>query len=450
VFSAEDAGGEDGDLRTVEAEMSTTTGRDDSATDNAALYRKISVRVATPLILLYLVAFLDRVNIGFAALSMNHDLGLSESVFGLASGIFFLGYMLFAVPSNVMLTRFGPRRWMTVLMVTWGLLSGSMAFVHGPRAYVALRFLIGAAEAGFFPGIVLYLTRWLPSSARAGILSLFMLSIPLSSIVGSPISARIMQLNGAGGLAGWQWLFLLEAVPAVLLGCTLSWILSAGPKEAAWLSDAERAALADAMAEDDAQAAGKTAAARAALPVAVLALAAATYFLYTTGLYELSFWVPRLLFSAGVPLTRLGWLTAIPFVAGAVSMFQWSRWSDRSGERRLNLAGAFLAGACGLGMTAAAHSAPLMLVGLCVSGAGIFAALPLFWAAFSQRVTVAQAAVSIALVNSLGNVGGFAGPFASGWLLERTHGYVTGLLATAFCLLLGAALALAARSSAVT
>jgi len=403
----------------------------------------VQFRVAAPLVVLYFVAYLDRVNISFAALTMNRDLGLSESVFGLASGIFFLGYMLFAVPSNIMVAKFGPRHWMAALMVTWGLLSGSTAFVHSGAMYVVIRFLIGAAEAGFFPGIVYYLTRWLPTPARAGILSLFMLSIPLSSIVGSPISARIMQLSGAGGLAGWQWLFLLEAFPAVLLGCLTPWLLIAGPRQAKWLNDDEVQRLEQAIEDDRIACEGQKAGADAGpMPVKTITLAAVVYFCFTTGLYELGFWVPRLLTSHGVKLASVGWLTSLPFVAGAVGMYVWSRWSDRTNERRVNHAASLLMGACGLLITAFAPSVAVTVLGLSIAGAGIFASLPIFWAGFSQRVSAAHAAFGIAMVNSLGNIGGLAGPYVTGVLLERTHSYVSGLLVIAIALTLGAVIGL--------
>jgi ACS family tartrate transporter-like MFS transporter len=409
--------------------------------DNAALYRRISLRIAPPLILLYFVAFLDRVNISFAALSMNRDLGISDEVFGLAAGIFFVGYLLFAVPSNVMLTRFGARRWIAVLMVTWGLLSGSMAFVHSVPAYIALRFCIGAAEAGFFPGVILYLTQWLPGSARAGIMALFTFSIPLSNVVGSPISAAILRLPWHGALAGWQWLFLLEALPAILLGCMVPWMLESSPSAVRWLSAAEKQALVHAM-EQESSNSSLTQHGSSRPPLASLIAPSAIYFTMMIGLYALGFWVPRLLTSHGVVLAQLGWLTAVPFAFGAAGMFAWSRWSDYTRERRRNLAGALVTAGCGMLLTGFAPSASIAIVGLSLSAIGVFAAMPVFWAAFSQRIAVRHAAVGIAIVNSVGNIGGFLGPWTTGWLLHRTQSYAAGLAATAIVLLLGALLAL--------
>jgi len=418
-----------------------------SPAEQASLYRRISLHVAPPLILLYFVAFLDRVNIGFAALSMNRDLHIGDDLFGLAAGIFFLGYMLFAVPSNLMLVRFGARRWIAVLVIGWGILSGCTAFVHGASMYIAVRFLIGAAEAGFFPGVILYLTQWLPGSARAGIMALFSFSIPLSSVVGSPISARILRMGGHAHLAGWQWLFLLEALPAVLLGFAVPWILQPGPADVRWLTVREKAYLLSAIEKESTQApiaADKPDALRPErLPVRTLLAPTATYFAYSIGLYALGFWVPRLLASHGVGLTLLGWLTAIPFAIGAAGMYLWSRYSDRTRERRLNLTFAMLTAGVGMGVTGLASSSTMAIAGLSIAAVGIFAGLPLFWAAFSQQIAPQHAAVGIAVVNSIGGLGGFLGPYATGVLLRRTHGYAAGLAATALCLFCGALLAFA-------
>lgn len=223
------------------------------STEQLALYRRISLRVAPLALLLYLIAFLDRVNVSFAALTMNHDLGISESTYGLAAGIFFLGYMVLAIPSNYMIVKVGAPRWVAVLMITWGIVGCATAFVHGAPAYITLRFLLGAAESGFLPGIVYYLTRWLPGKARAGILALLYLAIPLSSVIGSPISAALLRMNGVGGLHGWQWLFLMEAIPAIALGCAVPWLLDAGPETATWLSDEDKQMLQQSM-EDEANA----------------------------------------------------------------------------------------------------------------------------------------------------------------------------------------------------
>ena len=411
--------------------------------DPAALkriFRRVSLRVAPVVMLLYFVAFLDRVNISFASLTMNRDLGINETVYGLAAGIFFLGYMLFAVPSNHMLVRVGAPRWMALLMVVWGLVGCGMAFVHGPVGYVVLRFLLGAAESGFLPGVVFYLSCWLPGSARAGILALLYLAVPMSSVIGSPISAALLRLNGFHGLTGWQWLFLLEAIPAVLLGLAVPWMLDAGPADARWLSGEERSALLASMADERGPGESKSIAKYP--PVATLVPLALTYFMLMIGLYELGFWTPRLLTSHGVGLRALGWLNALPYAVAAAGMLPWCRWSDRRGERRWTLFVSFGCAASGFVVAAIAPSVWLCLVGLAFAAFGVYVSMPVFWAAVTQRVSVLAAALGIAVINSFGNVGGFIGPYATGWLLTHTHSYVDGLLGSAAALVIGACLVL--------
>ncbi len=408
------------------------------------IYRRVSFRVAPPLVLLYFVAFLDRVNVGFASLAMNHDLRISDSTYGFAAGIFFLGYLLFAVPSNYALIRVGALRWVAVLMVTWGIFSGAMAFVHGPRAYIVLRFLLGAAEAGFFPGIVFYLTRWLPGSARAGILGLFYLAIPLSSVIGSPVSAALMQMDGWHGLAGWQWLFLLEALPAVLLGLAVPWMLHAGVGRAPWLSATEQRSLIAAIEEESVRSMEGLAETTARPLLKDLVAPATAYFALMIGLYELGFWTPRLLASHGVSMRALGWVNAVPYALGGAGMLLWSRLSDLLHQRRRSLFLSYCVAGAGFALTALAPTTTLAALALSVAALGVFSSLPVFWAACSQRMPVATAALGIAAINSVGNVGGFLGPYATGWLLNRTHSYSSGLFASALALLTGAGVVLLA------
>ncbi len=408
--------------------------------DLNGIYRRVAWRVAPIVMLLYFVAFLDRVNIGFAALSMNRDLGITDTVYGLAAGIFFLGYLLLAVPSNYMLVRVGAPRWVALLMIVWGVVGCGMAFVHGPVAYIVLRFLLGAAESGFLPGIVFFLTQWLHGSARAGILALLYLAIPLSSVIGSPVSAYILRMNGWYGLAGWQWLFLLEALPAIALGCAVPWLLDAGPAAATWLSESEKTALQTAM-DDEVTAAARVRVIAERPSVAVLAPLALTYFALMIGLYELGFWTPKLLSSHGVSLAALGWLNALPYAVGAIGILPWCRWSDRRRERRWTLVISFSCAAVGFAATAVAPTTALTLVGLSLAAFGVFVSMPVFWAAVSQRMSVAAAAISIAVINSVGNVGGFIGPYVTGWLLAKTHAYAVGLFASGVALAVGALLA---------
>lgn len=401
------------------------------------IYRTVALRLAPPLVLLYFVAFLDRVNVGFASLTMNRDLGIDETTYGLAAGVFFFGYLLFAVPSNYALVRVGALRWIGLLMVCWGLVSAGMAFVHGAALYILLRFLLGAAEAGFFPGIVYYLTSWLPGSARAGMLALFYFAIPLSSVVGSPVSAALMQLNGFHGMRGWQWLFLLEALPAIALGCTVPWLLPVDVRHASWLQPRERDALEQAIVYEQKNTVsngGRTLLWQVLLPLA------AAYFTLMMGLYELGFWTPRLLTSHGVSLRALGWVNALPYGLGGLGMLLWGHLSDRRGSRRSMLVFSFLAASAGFALTARAPSPLWVTVALSLAAFGVFSSMAVFWAAASQRLAAgAAAAVGIAIINSVGNVGGFLGPYATGALLNRTHSYSAGLLASAAALLIGAA-----------
>jgi ACS family tartrate transporter-like MFS transporter len=406
----------------------------------AATYAKIRWRIAPFLILLYVVAFLDRVNISFASLSMNRDLRIQESLFGLGAGIFFVGYLLFAIPSNLMLVRFGARSWIAIIMVVWGVLSTSMAFVQGASFYILFRFLLGAAEAGFFPGMILYLTRWLPGKARAGLVALFVVSIPLSIVIGAPLSNWILSLGGHGGLKGWQWLFLLEGIPAVLLGLIVPLLLAEGPEEVRWLTREEKSGVRQALEEDGAASGGDS----VKLSLRVLFAEPAVfgyafqYFALMIGLYALGFWVPRILSSRGVAAVSLGWLTAVPFAFGTVGMLVCSRHSDRSGERKWHIFGSFVLGAIGIGIAAPVQHWVVSLGGLSLAAVGIFSAMPIFWTAVTQSVDARLSALTIAFVNSVGNIGGFVGPLLIGSVLQHTASYTYGLLFTSGSLLCGA------------
>jgi len=408
----------------------------------ATIYSKIRWRIAPFLILLYIAAFLDRVNISFASLSMNRDLKISDSLFGLGAGIFFIGYLVFAIPSNIMLLRFGARRWIAVIMVAWGLLSSAMAFVHGAPMYVVLRSLLGAAEAGFFPGIVLYLTRWLPSGARAAFTALFVLAIPLSNVIGAPLSNWILSFGGQEGLKSWQWLFLIEGIPAAVLGVLVLYLLSEGPQTVRWLTGDEKEILRRILEEDqshspsEVDALGWTVLLRKPLVLGY----AAQYFVLMIGLYALGFWIPRILTSRGVLSVNLGWLTAVPFAVGAAGMLVGSWSSDRLRERKWHLLLSFLCASLGMVAAAPARHWAVVLAGLSLSAAGVFSAMPIFWTAVTQGVGSRLSALAIAFVNSVGNVGGLAGPLMIGSILQRTGSYTDGLLFTGSSLMLGALL----------
>jgi ACS family tartrate transporter-like MFS transporter len=397
---------------------------------------------------LYLVAFLDRVNISFAALTMNRDLGIGDSLFGLAAGIFFLGYFLFEVPSNLILERLGARRWIMILMIVWGITSVATAFVRGPHIYILLRFLLGLAESGFFPGIILYLTFWFPASVRSSIMALFATAIPLSNLIGAPISAQILALGNFGGLRSWQWLFILEGSPAILLGALVFFLLPDRPQDVAWLSAEEKAVLNGELEVGTPQPAHQLSFFHAFLTRPVIYAWSLAYFLLALGLYGLGFWIPKVLVSHGLTLKSTGWATAAPYLVAVVGMVLWTRQADRDlartadreGGRRMNLALAYLAAGAGFAIAGLAPSAVIAIAGFSLAAVGILTSMPLFWSSCTLRLAGPMVAAFIALINAIGNLGGFAGPVAMGWLRETTHSYALGLCATGLCLAAGAAL----------
>ena len=402
------------------------------------LYRKISWRLIPFLMLLYLVAYLDRVNIGFASLTMNRDLGIDATLYGLAAGVFFFGYFIFEVPSNLVLVRVGARRWIMLIMIAWGLISVATAFASGPRSYVALRLLLGAAEAGFYPGVILYLTFWLPPSVRSGLMAIFITANPLASVIGAPISAQILLLENLGGLRGWQWLFLIEGAPAILLGGLVFFVLPDGPGQAEWLSADERATLHRDLSSTVSQAAKTHSLLESFTAQPRVYGWSLAYFLLMLGNYVLSFWLPTVLRSQGIGLRRLGWLTALPYCLAIVAMILWNRNSDKHGERRFHLTAGFAAGAAGFLLAGFAPNASIAVVGFSVGAIGVLSAMPVFWSTSTLELAGPGVAAHIALINSIGNLGGFFGPALMGWLRQRTQGYSSGLATIAACLLCGA------------
>jgi ACS family tartrate transporter-like MFS transporter len=403
------------------------------------LYRRIALRLIPLLMLLYFVAFLDRVNISFAALTMNRDIGISASLFGIAAGMFFFGYFLFELPSNLILVRIGARRWIACIMFVWGIVSVSTALVHGPVEYIALRFLLGAAEAGFFPGIILYLTFWLPPAVRSSIISVFVAAIPLSNLVGAPISAHILLMNNQLGIKGWQWLFLLEGAPAVVISLFVPILLPSRPEEVHWLSAEEKQQIARDLREAEpphAEASHSVLQMFAAQP-AIYAWSF-VYFCLTIGIYGLGFWIPTVLVSHGMTLRQLSWAAALPYLIAILGALWWNRRSDRLGERRVHLAGAYVAAAAGFLLAAFAPNAAIAITGFSCAAAGVIAAMPVFWSASTLELAGPLLASHIAVINSLGNLGGFAGPALMGWLHQSTHSYLAGLVSIAAVLLLGA------------
>jgi ACS family tartrate transporter-like MFS transporter len=380
------------------------------------------------LFLLYIVAYLDRINVGFAVLQMREQFHLSDRVYGRAAGMFFAGYFFFQVPSNLALQKVGVRRWISGLMVVWGLVSCSMIFIRGPVSFYGLRFLLGAAEAGFFPGMILYLRQWFPAGARARAVAWFMTANPLAGVVGSPISGALLGLHGKG-LAGWQWLFLMEGMPAIVLGVTVLWVLNDTPGEARWLAGEEGQWLMDQLAREArldsaAQDTGLWSAV-ADWRVWVLSL---VYFAVPACMYGVTLWLPTAIRSlTGLSNLLTGVLAAVPYLLAAVTMVLVGLSSDRSGERRWHCASLAFLGAIGLSVAAYSSAPFLVIAGMSLGMLGAESMLGPFWAMATSRTSGAAAAVSIAIINSIANLGGYFGPYIIG-LARSANGGFGGVL----------------------
>ncbi|AWN43060.1 MFS transporter [Methylobacterium durans] len=413
-----------------------------------ATMRRVAWRLIPFICLLYFIAFIDRVNIGFAALTMNKDLGFSSAVFGFGAGVFFFGYFLFEVPSNIILDKVGARLWIARVMITWGMLSGAFAFIKGEWSFYILRFLLGAAEAGFFPGIILYLSYWFPARYRAGVVSLFMAAAPISVLLGSPLSSALLEMEGILGLHGWQWMFIIEAIPAVLLGVMVLFYLTDRPEKAKWLADDQRAWL---VAEMNKERTRKRTIAKHTLlggmtDARVLALAL-IYFGTSAGLYTLGIWAPQIIKSFGLSTFAVGFLNAVPPTIAVIGMILWARHSDRTGERTWHVVIACLVAAAGLLLAGGASSTVAVIAALSLVNAGISAAKPPLWAMPTMFLSGSAAAVGIATINSIGNLGGFVGPWAIGWIKDQTGSFTGGLIFVAALLVLSAIVTLVVARS---
>jgi ACS family tartrate transporter-like MFS transporter len=402
--------------------------------DVEAIVARVSLRLLPLLFLLYVVNFLDRVNVSFAALQMNRDLGFSASVYGFGAGIFFLGYVGFGIPANALLLRFGVRRWISGIMIAWGLISGLTCFVGSPIQFYVLRTLLGFAEAGFFPGMIYYLSCWFPRRARAQAVARFMTAIPVAGVVGGPLSGLILGLDGTAGMAGWRWLFVLEALPAVVLGFVTLRFLPARPGEAPWLSPSEREALQARLDEEDREQGGKAAGGSpfAALAEPAIWLVAICWFCLLLAGYGIQFWLPQVIKerSAASDLV-VGILSSLTWLAGIAGTLLIAGNSDRTGERRLHLAGAVALLIIGLCLGAMTTSLPLTLLAFALAAAGTCGVWGPFWALPAEYIRGPALAAAIALINSIGSVGGFLGPYVMGLLRESTSGYAQGFLVLA-------------------
>ena len=408
-------------------------------TDADAVYRKVAVRLIPLLFLCYIAAYLDRVNVGFAKLQMQQALQLSESVYGFGAGIFFVGYFIFEIPSNVLLHKVGAGRWIARIMVTWAVLSAATMFVNSAMSFYVVRFLLGAAEAGFFPGIILYLTYWFPAARRGRATSLFLTAVAVAGIVGGPASGWILHsLDGACRLRGWQWLFLLEALPSLLQGVLAWFFLEDRVKHAQWLTPAERELVArDIAAEESTKADGGLGSVLSDGKVWLLAL---VYFAIVSGLYGVSFWLPSIIKAMGVsdPL-QVGFISMIPWAFGIVAMVMMARSADLRQEYRWHTAVSCIAGAAGLLVSVAFHAdVMLSMAGLTLCTMGIMAALPIFWSNPTAILGGTAAAMGIAFINSVGNLAGFAIPWIIGLIKDATHSTDHGLHLLAALMVLGA------------
>ena len=408
-----------------------------------ATYNKVGWRLIPFLLLCYVVAYLDRVNVGFAKLQMLQDLKFSETVYGLGAGIFFIGYFLFEVPSNVILHRVGARVWIARIMITWGVISAGMMFVESATSFYIMRFLLGVAEAGFFPGIILYLTYWYPAARRARMIALFMSAIALSGVIGGPLSGWIMQrFAGVNGLAGWQWLFILEGLPSVAVGIATFFYLDDRIDHAKWLTSDEKALLKrNIVIENNDK---HELSVRAVFGEPRVWLMSLIYFTFVMGLYGVSFWLPTIIKGTGVKdALQIGLLTAIPYGSAVVAMILVSRSADRMRERRWHIAVPALFGAVGLVLSAVwGQNTVLAMTALTLATMGILTTLPLFWSLPTSFLAGAGAAAGIALINSVGNLAGFVSPFLVGWLKDMTQSTNAGMYMLAASMVFGVLLTL--------
>ena len=404
---------------------------------------KVSWRLLPLIVVIYFVAYMDRTNVSFASLSMNKDLGFSDYIYGWGAGIFFLGYFLFEVPSNVILEKTGARIWIARIMITWGIAAAVMAFVVGPVSFLTLRFLLGVAEAGFFPGMILYFTYWFPAKYRARVIAALVLAVPGANAVTAVVSGALLQLDGTLGLRGWQWLFILEAVPAIVLAFAVLALMTDRPAKAKWLEPEERdwlEGVLDAERSSKVKAHGEFTLYQALTNSTVLLLSS-IYFTIVTATYGITFFLPPILKALGLSDFGTGLATALPYTIGTIGMVLWGWSSDRHKERRMHFIVACLLATIGLIAVGWFSGSYWAIVAMSFAAVGIYGSKPAFWPLPSAFLTGAAAAGGIALVNSIGNLGGFVGPYAVGWIKDATGSFEAGLYFLAACALASAVLA---------
>ena len=428
---------------------STTDAQRPAASVLDVAYKKATWHLIPFIFICYFFNYLDRVNVGFAKLEMLDALKLSNTVYGLGAGIFFIGYVLSGVPSNLILHKLGARRWIAVMMVIWGALSACMLFVSTPLSFYVLRFFTGVAEAGFFPGMVLYFTQWFPSQKRGQVMALFMSAIPISGLIGGPLSGWMLAhfSAGQGGMMGWQWLFLLQGVPTVLLGVAVYFYLNDGIQQAKWLNDHEKHVMQTALDDDEKQRKATSTVGQSlgdVLRNANVWMLGVIYFCIQMGVYAINFWLPSIIKSLGYSsAVTVGWLSAVPYLFAAVFMVWVGRSADRRGERRWHVTAPMLMGLVGLTLAANFSSnAVIVIAGLSMATMGALAALSMFWALPAAFLGSAAAAAGLALINSLGQIAGFVSPFLVGWIKDATDSTDVALYILSSVMLVGALLVL--------
>lgn len=405
-------------------------------------YNKVVWRILPLLFVCYILSYLDRVNVGFAKLQMMSDLNFSDTIYGVGAGIFFIGYFLFEVPSNLILHRVGARRWIARIMITWGLISASMMFVTSPTMFYVLRFLLGVAEAGFFPGIILYLTYWFPAERRGQIIALFMAGVPIAGVIGGPVSGMILEkMSGVYGFAGWQWLFVLEGLPSAMMGLVVLAYLNDRIQDAKWLTPDEKKFLTEVNSKESAKGHAHLG---AVLKTGRFWVLCVIYFSVIMGLYGVGFWLPTIIKAMGVEsTTSVGFIYAIPYLTAAVGMILIGKSADRLRERRWHLAIPCFLGGIGLALSVVFAGSPVLAVAaLSLATLGIVTAMPLFWSFPTMLLSGVAAAGGIAFINSFANIAGFVSPYMMGMIKDATASTGAGMYVLALFMLLAGTLTL--------
>lgn len=429
-------------MASIAVPMSAPVSDDKQALRDSAM-RKNAWRMLPILVLAFVFNYIDRTSVGFAALTMNKDLGLTASQFGWGAGVLFAGYCLFEVPSNLALYRYGARRWLARIMITWGIAAAATALVQGPTSFYVLRFLLGVAEAGFFPGVTFLLASWFPAQYRVRVLAFFMLGVPLSSVLGGPMSAYLLTMEGLLGLTGWQWMFIIQGLPAVLIGVAVLVFLRDHPKDADWLSTAEREELL-AMLEEEPREKPKKALWGALKDGRVLLLAA-IQFGFVLGSYGIGIWLPVILKGHGLSTIEVGYYSTIPYIAAVVGMLLWARVVDATGKRILNLVAACALGAVGLAVSTLSQGMGIEMLGISLAVVAVSSARAIFWTIPTRFLTGIAAAGGLAFINSIGTLGGFAGPYLVGALKDSTGTFSAGIWAMAAILVVSTLLSASLR-----